>query len=339
MIEVVGTIELGGTKIVCGLVAIGQLDKIGGNANNSEYFTAMSGHKDVEIYSNEQKRYYVLDRKSISTQTPDKSLPKVVQYFSDIVSGKNAFATTSKIDLQKIGIGSFGPIIVDKNSSEYGFIAATPKAGWANFDLLGSLKQSLPFVKDFAWTTDVNAPALSELKIGAGYRLDGKNNAVSNLVYYTVGTGIGGGTVYEGAIFGQMNHQEMGHVLVKRHPNDNYIGSCPYHKDCLEGLAAGPSLEARSGIRGEDLPPNHELWDIIAYYLAQACMQSTLLLMPQRIVFGGGLAHQTQLFPKIRQSFAAQMADYVTYPDLDSYIVPCGLGDNAGILGCAVICE
>ena len=125
----------------------------------------------------------------------------------------------------------------------------------------------------------------------------------------------------------------MGHIYVKRHPQDEYEGTCPYHHDCLEGLAAGPSLEARAGIKGQDLPIDHPVWDIQAYYIAQALMTYTLTLSPEVIVLGGGVMNQDHLLRKIRQEFTTQMAGYVETPDVEEYIVRWGLPNQSGVMG------
>lgn len=259
----------------------------------------------------------IVEKVSISTTTPEETLAKVFQFFD-------------AYPLKAMGIGSFGPIGIDQTQENYGFVLATPKKGWANFDFLGSMKEK--YAIPFAWTTDVNAAAYGELKKGAA---QGKNSCI----YLTVGTGIGAGVVLNGEIFQGIAHPEMGHIYVKRHPQDTYEGTCPYHKDCLEGLAAGPSLEARTGIKGQELPEDHPVWDIQAFYIAQALMNYALTLAPEKIILGGGVMNQEHLLQKIRQQFLEQMAGYMETPAPEEYIVRWGLPNESGIIGSLLLAE
>ena len=179
--------------------------------------------------------------------------------------------------------------------------------------------------------TDVNGAALSELKLGAGKGLD-------SLVYYTIGTGVGGGAVVEGKLLHGLVHPEMGHMLLRPHPDDpTPKGFCPYHDACLEGMANGPAIEKRWGISARELPPEHVAWDIEAEYLAQMCVNTIVTLSPKMIVLGGGVMHQLHLFPKIRRRTQELLNGYVAHEaiakDIDNYIVPPALGDNAGAAG------
>lgn len=231
--------------------------------------------------------------------------------------------------LDAIGLASFGPIDVNPKSKTYGSIIDTPKAGWEHYDILGAMKAHYPDTQ-FAFTTDVNAAAYGELKMGAADGLD-------SCVYLTVGTGIGGGVVEHGQILQSYSHPEIGHMLIRQQPEDSYEGTCPYHHNCLEGLAAGPAIERRWGKKGHLLPADHQAWQMEADYLAQACVNIALMLSPERIVFGGGVSKQAQLFPMIRESFKRQMAGYVQTPDLDDYIVHVALGDDVGITGALLL--
>lgn len=262
---------------------------------------------------------HIVERYTIPTTTPEETMTGVVQFFDHYSD-----------DLCAIGIGSFGPIDVNPQSDTYGYITTTPKPGWAQFDFIGFLKQHYDI--PMAWTTDVNAAAYGELHKGAA---QGKKSCI----YLTVGTGIGGGVVINGQIINGYNHPELGHILVRRHPKDTFEGRCPYHKDCLEGMAAGPAIEARAGKKGQELDPEDAVWEIEAYYLAQALVDYTVTLSPEMIIFGGGVMKQTQLFDMIRAAFRVQMQDYVSTPALDQYIVPCALGDNAGITGCFLLAQ
>lgn len=273
------------------------------------------GTKFICAVSDEKQN--IIAKTSIPTTTPEETLQGTFDFFD-------------QYEISAMGIGSFGPIGINESKDNYGYILATPKPGWSEFDFLGQMKAKydIPFV----WTTDVNAAAYGELKKGAA---QGKNSCI----YLTVGTGIGGGVVIDGKIFSGINHPEMGHIHVKRHPDDDYEGKCPYHKDCLEGLAAGPSLEARTGIKGQDLPEDHPIWEIQAYYIAQALMSYVLTLAPERIILGGGVMNQDHLLMKIRQSFVEQVAGYVETPPVSEYIVRWGLPNESGITGCLLLAE
>lgn len=258
----------------------------------------------------------VLDRTSFPTTTPDETLRLVFDYFAD-----------KHIDA--MGIGSFGPIDPIPGSPTYGYITTTPKPHWANFNLVGAIKEQLNVPIGF--DTDVNGAALGESRWGAAQGLD-------SCLYITVGTGIGAGAVVGGKLIHGLSHPEMGHIIVRRHPGDPYEGTCPYHKDCLEGLAAGPAIVKRWSVQhGTDLPADHPAWEMEAYYLAQALMNYVLILSPEKIVMGGGVMKQTQLFPLIAEKLQQLLNGYVQHPSLNqhigSYIVPPGLGDNAGLAG------
>jgi fructokinase len=196
-----------------------------------------------------------------------------------------------QFDIAALSIASFGPIEIRKTSPKYGFITTTPKPGWKDTDFYGEYTMSTLF-----------------------------NEKINSLVYYTIGTGVGAGAVIDGHLIGGIGHPEMGHVPLKRHPEDlDFKGVCPYHGDCLEGLVAGPTFEARLGKKGKDVPLTDKTWDILAYYIAQAAVQSTLILRPNKIVFGGGVTNAT-LLEKVRKEFDKLLNGYVTVPDLDQYI-------------------
>lgn len=271
------------------------------------------GTKFVCAVSDEQGK--IKEKVSIPTTTPEETLGEVFAYFD-------------QFDLSAIGIGSFGPIDVNPASYTYGYVTTTPKTAWINYDFLGAVKKR--YAIPVGWTTDVNAAALGELKRGAALGL-------SSCVYLTVGTGIGGGAVVNGELLSGYGHPEMGHILVRLHPDETFEGLCPYHGNCLEGIAAGPAIEQRHGKKGYELADNSAVWEMEAYYIAQALMNYTLVLSPERIVLGGGVMKQAQLFPLIRQEFEKLMGGYVQLPTLEDYIVPPALGDNAGITGCLLL--
>ncbi len=257
----------------------------------------------------------IKERISIPTTTPEETMAKVFQFFD-------------QYQLKSIGIGSFGPIDVNEASDTYGNITTTPKVAWQHYPFLTAVKER--YRVPVAWTTDVNAAAYGELHAGAG-------RGHRSCVYITVGTGIGGGVVVDGNIMHGFGHPELGHIIVRRHEQDTYAGTCPFHGDCLEGLAAGPAIEARFGVKAQELDTAHEAWDIEAYYLAQAVMNYTLVLSPEKIIFGGGVMKQQQLYPLMRTHFEKLMNNYVQTPDFDNYVVPCELKDDAGITGCLLL--
>jgi fructokinase len=257
----------------------------------------------------------ILDRISFPTGAPEKTLEQAVAFFRDK-------------DVEAIGIGSFGPIDLDRSSPTYGRVTTTPKPGWIEFDFVGYMKRFYPVPIGF--DTDVNAAVFGEAKWGAAKGLD-------SCVYYTIGTGVGVGVYAEGRLIHGLVHPEGGHVLIRRHPEDRFNGLCPYHGDCLEGMASGPAIEKRWGAKGTELPADDLAWEMEAYYLAQAISGVILLLSPKKVILGGGVMHQKQLFPLIRKEVAQNLNRYVASPailhDMDDYIVPPGLGDNAGLCG------
>lgn len=258
------------------------------------------GTKFVCAVGNED--YRTLDKVRIPTTTPEETLDKTVAYFKKFP------------DLKAIAISSFGPIELRRNSPKYGFITDTPKKGWANTDFLGRLKQD--FDIPMAWTTDVNGSAYGEYVTSTLF-----NEKINSLVYFTIGTGVGAGAVIDGKFVGSMGHPEVGHVRLKRHPDDlDFPGICPFHGDCLEGLVSGPTFDARLGKPGKDVPLTDHVWDIMAYYVAQAALQETLLLRPDKIVFGGGVVSEPFLV-KVRAKFAKLLNGYVDVGDLTDYIV------------------
>lgn len=272
------------------------------------------GTKFICAVSNDQ--FEIIEKVSIPTTTPTETLGQVFEFFD-------------RFDLMAIGIGTFGPIDLTKGSETYGFITSTPKPGWNQFNFLGEMKQHYPNLP-FAWTTDVNAAAYGEYRKGIA-------KANKSCLYLTVGTGIGGGAIMNGEILEGVGHAEMGHILIRQHPEDHYEGKCPYHKTCFEGLAAGPAIEARYGKKGFELASEDKVWELEAYYIAQALVDYTLILRPEKIILGGGVMKQSQLFPLIRETFSQLMAGYVPTPELDTYIVSPGLEDQAGIMGCLLL--
>lgn len=255
------------------------------------------------------EEFTVVDKTQFPTTTPEETIAQTIAYFK-----------TFEADLAGMAIGSFGPIDIDPSSETYGYITTTPKSGWANVDLLGQL--SAAFKIPFDVTTDVNSSAYGEVLARPG---------VESLVYYTIGTGIGAGAIQHGHFIGGLGHTEAGHTYVMLHPDDmakGFLGVCPFHKGCLEGMAAGPSIEARTGVRGERLDQEADVWDIQAFYIAQAALQATMLYRPQVIVFGGGVMAQEHMVLRVHDKFTTLLSGYLPVPDLTDYIVTPAVADN-----------
>ncbi len=200
----------------------------------------------------------------IPTTGPEETLGRVAEFFRECRSGGLA--------IEALGVNSFGPVELDPASPKWGFITSTPKLRWQGTDVAGTLGRALGVPVGF--DTDVNAAALAEARLGAGRGLD-------PVVYLTVGTGIGGGAVVNGGLLHGVQHPEMGHLRVERRPGDSFPGVCSFHGGCWEGLASGPSIEARWGARGEDLPADHPAWDLEAWYLAQGVVSLFMVLSPR----------------------------------------------------------
>jgi fructokinase len=253
-----------------------------------------------------------------ATTSPRETIEQTLDFFRAHESG-----------LAAIGIASFGPVDLDPASPTYGFITTTPKPGWQNTDLAGAIGRGLDLPVGF--DTDVNGAALGEHRWGAAQGLD-------TFIYLTIGTGIGGGGMIGGQLMHGLVHPEMGHVRLPHDRDaDPFDGTCPYHGDCLEGLASGPALEARWGQAGETLPADHPAWPLQAHYLALALVNLICTLSPQRIILGGGVMKEEHLFGRIRANVQTLLNGYVQSPvilkHIDHYIVPPALGDRAGVLG------
>lgn len=256
----------------------------------------------------------IYDRHSIPTDNPAITIPKIIDYFKD-----------RKINA--LGIGCFGPIDVHLNSSTYGHITTTPKIAWQDYDIVGNLNKALEVPIGF--DTDVNGSVLGEVTFGCAKGLE-------SVVYITIGTGVGVGVYLNGELLHGMLHPEAGHILLRVHENDTYAGKCPYHHNCLEGLAAGPAIEERWGAPANSLKYSHQVWELEAYYIAQAITNYIYTYSPQKIILGGGVMHQEQLFPLIRNSVKELNANYIHTKELqalDTYIVPASLEDDQGIIG------
>ena len=271
------------------------------------------GTKMVCAIGNEKGE--ILKRISIPTKTPETTMPEMIAFFKD-----------EKVE--RLGIGCFGPIAPDKASENYGCITSTPKIAWQNFNIVKAFREALSCPVGF--DTDVNAAALGEATFGITQGLDCS-------IYITVGTGIGVGVYLNGSLLHGMMHTEAGHIMIKRHREDIFAGNCPFHGDCFEGLAAGPAIEKRWGRKGAELSGEEKVWEMEAFYIAQACVNFCMTYSPRKIVLGGGVLKQDRLLPMIRSKFEELMAGYIQtkeLADITNYIVPASLSDNQAILGC-----
>ncbi len=268
-----------------------------------------------------------LAEERIVTTTPTETLAQIIAFFQ---------VQQQRIgDMNAIGLGSFGPVDLNPASKTYGFLLNTPKPGWQQIDVVGTLMRSLhcPIRLD----TDVNAAALGEHRSGAAQGLD-------TFLYLTVGTGIGGGAMVNGKLLHGLLHPEMGHIPMPQDKRlDPFAGCCPFHGNCLEGLASGTAIAARWGKTAEQLMPEHPAWELEAEYLATAIVTWTLTLAPQRIILGGGVMHQQHLFARIREQVRAKLDNYWAVPDvlenMDDYIVAPQLGDRAGMMGAIALAQ
>jgi fructokinase len=261
-----------------------------------------------------------------ATTTPEETIGRAAAFFRHY---------SGDCPVSAIGIASFGPLDLDRRSPRYGYITRTPKPGWQHTDIRSRIESALdiPTVID----TDVNGAALAEHLWGAG-------KGIENLVYLTVGTGIGGGAIVDGHPVHGLVHPEMGHI---RPPHDRikdpFEGCCPYHGDCLEGLASGKAVELRWGMPGEQLPQEHPAWELEAEYLACGLNDIICTLSPERIIVGGGLMKHPSLLDMVRMSVKELLNGYVDSPaiteHIESYIVAPELGDRSGVLGAVALAE
>jgi fructokinase len=254
----------------------------------------------------------------IETTTPAETIGAMLDWF----------AGQGKIDA--IGVASFGPLELDKASANWGRITETPKPHWSGADIAGPLLLAFncPVVID----TDVNGAALAESLWGAG-------QGQRSLVYFTIGTGVGGGAIVDGQIVRGLSHPEMGHIRLPRHPDDrDFSGTCPFHGDCLEGLASGPAIIARWGQSLSHLDQSHPGHDIIAYYIAQTVVTMQAIFAPGRIIFGGGVMGTPGLIDRVQHQAVTLGGGYFGGDPEDVVTLP-GLGDQAGLLGALALAQ
>ena len=264
-----------------------------------------------------------LETVQFPTTTPGETIAEAVRYFR------------SKGKLQGVGIASFGPVDLHRESPTWGYITSTPKPGWQDVDLAGEVGRALGVPVGF--DTDVNGAVLGEARWGAARGLE-------DAVYLTVGTGIGGGVLSGGRLVHGLLHPEMGHI---RLPHDliadPFPGCCPFHRDCLEGLASGTAVRDRWGLAAEGMTADHAAWALEARYLGLALATWVCTLAPQRFVLGGGIMQQAKLFPMVRTELCRLLNGYIRasaiLEGMDQYVVPPGLGGRAGVLGAIILAE
>ena len=261
-----------------------------------------------------------LERITLPTETPEVTMPKMIKFFRDH-------------NIDALGVGTFGPVDLNPESPTYGYITSTPKLAWKDYPLLEKLLdgQDIPAGID----TDVNAAIIAEAELGAA-------RGCQNAVYVTIGTGIGGGVYSNGKTVHGLLHPEVGHALLKPHPDDpNPRGVCPYHESCMEGLAAGPAIGARVQGDAKDLPDDHPTFAIEAYYLAQMCVNLIMTLSPERIILGGGVMQRESLIKQVRAETLRLLNGYIQHPaileHIDEYIVTPDLFPVSGLVGSYLI--
>lgn len=257
----------------------------------------------------------ILEEKRVLRTNPEETMEKIVDFFKNF-------------PVEAFGIGSFGPIDIDPESDHYGHITSTPKFGWEFYDFVGELKKH--FHLPMAWTTNANVSALGE------YFIHSSEN-IQSLLYLTLGTGVGGGFIYKGEIFQGISHPEMGHILIERLAEDSSPSHCPYHENCLEGRVSRAAIQERKNINFEEISSEDPIFLQIADYIAQALVDITLVLRPDRIVLGGPLMETDMLLAKIKKAFEKYFNSYIPIPALDHYIKPWDPKEKPGTIGAYLV--
>ena len=259
----------------------------------------------------------IVDSRYVLTSDPDTTLATVAEFF-----GRFEPVTA-------LGIASFGPVDLDPDSPKYGSIMDTPKPGWSGAPILGRLSEALGVPAGIQ--TDVEAAAVAEQTLGPEPR-------PQRLAYVTVGTGIGAAVAVDGAPWRGRHHSEMGHIPVRRVKGDDYPGRCPFHGDCLEGMACGPAMAERWGLDPSEAGERDDAWQFEAAYLAQLVRVLAYSFAPDRIVFGGGVGSRPGLAEMIRAGSRADLGDYADYSSGDdAFVTAPALGDDSGLLGAALL--
>ncbi len=253
----------------------------------------------------------IIDEIRIKTTTPLEDIKDISKFFKGM-------------NIKSLGVGSFGPIDINKDSRTYGYIKNTPKLAYKDFDLLGNLKKNLNL--PIGLSTDVGASGIGEYEMGAA---SGKKSSL----YITIGTGVGASFIQDGVLLEGFSHPEMGHIEIVREDGDEVKSICPYHKSCLEGLVSGPALEYRTGMKGQDVDIDDPAIDIIAKYIAKGLLNFTVILRPDIIIIGGGVANKEGMIEKIRNQLDKLDPHYIARPASEDYIVFPKLGNEAGLYG------
>ena len=258
----------------------------------------------------------VVVRERIPTTTPEETIGRVVDWIARLTDDHGA--------PEAVGVASFGPLERRVGHPRYGHITTTPKPGWDDTDVVGPIAASVD--APVGWDTDVTGAALGEYRHGAG-------RDAATLVYYTIGTGVGGGLLVDGRPTHGLGHPEMGHVRPRRDPDDEFPGSCPFHGDCLEGLVSGTALAARFG-RPADEVPVRDLVEAVTGPLGAALADLVYTVAPERVVVGGGVGTLEGLHAALTDRLFDELHGYGWHPEhIDGFVVPPGLGDDAGLVG------
>jgi fructokinase len=296
---IIGAIEAGGTKFVCGL---------------------------FEADSANRARPTLLAQRSIPTTSPRETLEESAHFLASAALPKDGGK------MEAIGIGCFGPVDLRPSSPTWGYITATPKRGWRDTRVAGFFGDR--FGLPIAFDTDVNAAAYGEYSWGAA-------RGLKDFIYVTVGTGIGGGVFSNGALLHGLGHPELGHIKVQREAGDAFPGICPYHRDCLEGMASGPAIAGRWNIRAQEINEDHEAWELEARYLAKAFASYALVLSPERILMGGGVGLRPALAERVAVLVGEELGGYVPALQdkgyLAGFVARPLLGPEAGLFGSAAL--
>ena len=304
----------------CGKLGIVEQEICGeeGQANEIRWNRSRR-HQDGMRHRGRAGQYF--DRAVFPTETPEITVPKMIEYFQDK-------------GIEALGIGCFGPVDLNRKSATYGYITSTPKLAWRFYDFAGAFREALQIPVGF--DTDVNGAVLGEVRFGAA-------KGCENALYMTIGTGVGVGAYINGKLLHGLMHPEGGHIFLQKHPEDTYAGCCPYHGACLEGLASGLAIQGRYGKKGAELSGRDDVWELESYYIGQAVADYMMTYSPEKIILWGGVMHQEKVFDMVRKNAKEFLNGYlpeVSLPkDLSQYIVAPALGENPGIIGALCLAQ
>ncbi len=259
----------------------------------------------------------LIEEMRFPTSTPEDTLKTAIEWFS------------RKGTPEAMGIAAFGPVQINPKAENWGEMLATPKPNWSGFSITNALSEAFPEM-EITLETDVNAACLAEARIGAAEGLE-------NVAYITIGTGIGAGVLCDGRLLHGALHPEFGHVLLPRKSDDDFEGVCPFHGDCLEGMASGSAIAKRWQKSGDELPPDHPAWDTEAWYLAHGIQALLGIAPPERVVIGGGVSQAEGLHEKTEKQLIELAGGYFPAVGNSPYVVPPKLGQDAGIRGALML--